>query len=246
MSLTEPKFWHALSSRDALEALEASADGLTEEESRSRLARFGPNELQEKEGLSPWKLFLEQFKNFLIIILFIAVALSAILGEVVDAAVILIIVMFATILGFVQEYRGERSLAALRRMTAPTATVLRGGQEQEIPAREVVPGDITIITTGDRVPGDARLLEAVNLKTDEAPLTGESVPVEKITEPVPEKAIIGDRRNMVYSGTTAVYGRGRAVVTATGMNTEFGQVAGMLQAVKQRATPPPDEPGPPR
>ena len=237
MSLPEPKTWHALSSRYALEALEASPDGLTEEESRSRLARFGPNELQEKEGLSPWKLFLEQFNNFLIILLLIAVALSAVLGEVVDASVILVIVIFATILGFVQEYRAERSLEALRRMTAPTATVLRGGQEQEIPTREVVPGDIILITTGDRVPGDALLLEAVNLKTDEASLTGESVAVEKTTDPLPEETVIGDRTNMVYSGTTAVYGRGRAVVTSTGMNTEFGQVAGMLQAVEQRATP---------
>ena len=141
MSLTEPKFWHALSSRDALQAVEARADGLTEEESRSRLARFGPNELQETEGLSPWKLFLEQFKNFLIIILFIAVALSAILGEVVDAAVILVIVMFATILGFIQEYRGERSLEALRRMTAPTAhsgrtrTPKRGKRYQKTPVK---------------------------------------------------------------------------------------------------------------
>ena len=237
MSLTEPKIWYALSSRDVLDALHTSADGLTEEESQSRLARFGPNELQEKEGISPWKLFLEQFKNFLIIILFIAVALSAAVGEVVDASVILLIVLFATILGFIQEYRSEKSLEALRKMTAPTATVLREGQEHEIPAGQVVPGDIILIATGDRVPGDARLLEAVNLRTDEAALTGESVAVEKITEPLVENAVIGDRRNMVYSGTTAVYGRGRAVVTATGMNTEFGQVAGMLQEVKQRATP---------
>ncbi len=237
MSLTEPRIWHALSSRDALEALEASADGLTEEESRSRLARFGPNELQEKEGLSAWKLFLEQFKSFLIIILLIAVALSAVLGEAVDAAVILLIVVFATILGFIQEYRADRSLEALRRMTAPTATVLRGGREQEIPARELVPGDIILITTGDRVPGDARLLEAVNLKADEAPLTGESVAVEKTTNPLPEKAAIGDRRNMVYTGTTAVYGRGRAVVTSTGINTEFGRIAGMLQGVEEGPTP---------
>ena len=114
--MTEPKIWHALSGHDTLEALEASADGLTEEESRSRLARFGPNELQEKEGLSPWKLFLGQFKSFLIIILLIAVALSAVLGEVVDAAVILIIVIFATILGFIQEFRAERSLESLRQM----------------------------------------------------------------------------------------------------------------------------------
>jgi Ca2+-transporting ATPase len=235
--LTEPTVWHALSGRDTLESLRTSADGLTEEESRSRLARFGPNELQEKKGLSAWKLFLGQFKSFLIIILLIAVVLSAILGEVVDAAVILIIVIFATILGFIQEYRAERSLEALRRMTAPTATVLRGGQEQVIPAREVVPGDITLIATGDRVPGDARLLEAVNLKTDEAALTGESMAVEKTTEPLSELAVIGDRRNMVFSGTTAVYGRGRAVVTTTGMNTEFGQIASMLQEVEERATP---------
>ena len=155
-----------------------------------------------------------------------------------EAIAIGVIVLFAVVLGFIQEYRAERALEALREMTAPVATVIRDGAEQELPARELVPGDIIVITTGDLIPADARLIEAVNLKIEEAALTGESVPVEKNSAlSLAENAVIGDRRNLIFTGTSATYGRGRAVVVSTGMQTEFGRIARMLQDVKKEITP---------
>ncbi|MBM3142360.1 MAG: calcium-transporting P-type ATPase, PMR1-type [Chloroflexi bacterium] len=231
------KDWHNLETPEVLTALNSKRDGLSQEEAQRRLDAFGPNELAEKEKISPWIIFLEQFKNFLIIILLVAVALSAIMGEVADAIVIFVIILFATGLGFVQEYRAERAMEALKRMAAPMASVLRGREETEIPSRELVPGDIIILRTGDRIPADCRLIEAVNLRTDEAPLTGESVPVEKTDRVLPREVSISDRKNIAFMGTAAVYGRGTAVVTATGMATEFGKIAAMLQEVEKEQTP---------
>ncbi|MFC1937534.1 cation-translocating P-type ATPase [Chloroflexota bacterium] len=231
------KDWYRLESTQVLASLKSSASGLSQQEAERRLTEFGPNELVKKEGISPWAIFLEQFKSFLIIILLIAVVLSAILGEVIDAIVIFVIILFACGLGFIQEYRAERAMEALKRMAAPLASVMRDGKETEIPAEELVPGDIVLLRTGDRIPADARLIEAVNLRTEEAPLTGESVPVEKTAAPLPRRVDVGDRKNMVFTGTAAVYGRGTAVVTATGMATEFGKIATMLQEVRQERTP---------
>jgi Ca2+-transporting ATPase len=229
--------WHNLEVSEVLASLDSKRDGLSQEEAQRHLAEFGPNELAEKEKISSWIIFLEQFKNFLIIILLVAVILSAIMGEVADAIVIFAIVLFAAGLGFIQEYRAEKAMEALKRMAAPMASVLRNGKEAEIPSRELVPGDIIIIRTGDRIPADCRLIEAVNLKADEASLTGESVPVEKTTQALPGEVNISDRKNMAFMGTAAVYGRGTAVVTATGMVTEFGKIATMLQEVKKEQTP---------
>ncbi len=226
-----------LETQEVLSALNTTSSGLSQEEAKRRLGEFGPNELVEKKKVSAWQLFLAQFKNFLIIILLVAVALSAVLGEVTDAIVIAVIVVFAAGLGFVQEYRAERAMAALKRMAAPTATVIRDGKEIEIPARELVPGDIVLLRTGDKIPADSRLITAVNLRTEEAPLTGESVPVEKTDKPISGEVSIGDRKNMTFMGTAAVYGRGAAVVTATGMATEFGKIATMLQEVVEGQTP---------
>ena len=237
MPIDVTREWHSLETHEVLTALDSGDSGLTSDEAQRRLVEFGPNELAEKKKVSAWAIFLEQFKSFLIIILLVAVALSAILGEVADAIVIGVIVLFASGLGFIQEYRAERAMEALKRMAAPTASVLRDGKEIEIPAAELVPGDIVSLRTGDRIPADARLIEAMNLRTDEASLTGESMPVEKTTEPVAKDIGIGDRRNMVHMGTAAVYGRGTAVVTATGMATEFGKIATMLQEVKVEQTP---------
>jgi Ca2+-transporting ATPase len=229
--------WYQRKAEDALSVFESRRDGLSQPEAQKRLGRYGANELAEKKGISPWLLFLRQFKSFLIIILLIAVALSAILGEVADAVIIGIIVLFASGLGFVQEYRAGRAMEALRRMAAPTASVRRGGKEVEIPAGELVPGDIIILRTGDKIAADARLIEAVNLKTSEAALTGESTPVEKNTAVIKGEAPVGDRGNMVYMGTAVIDGRGSAIVTATGMTTEFGKIAGLLQEVKAERTP---------
>jgi len=229
--------WYNLKPAEVISSLNSSSHGLSQQEAQKRLAEFGPNELVEKEKISPWAIFLEQFKSVLIIILLIAVVLSAVLGEVIDAIIIGVIVFFACGLGFIQEYRAERAMEALKKMAAPTASVLREDKETEIASRELVPGDIILLRTGDKIPADARLIEAINLKTDEASLTGESVPIEKISDPIEGDLSVGDRRNMVFMGTSAVYGRAKAMVTATGMTTEFGKIAGMLQEVKAERTP---------
>lgn len=231
------KPWHSLDVNEVLAALKASREGLSQKDAESRLAEFGPNELVKKKKISPWLIFLGQFNNFLIIILIIAVVLSAILGDILEAGVILVILFFAAGLGFIQEYRAERVLEALKKMAAPKARVQRNGEILDIPSKDLVPGDILILHTGDRVPADSRLLEAVNLKTNEASLTGESLPVEKELVNLSGEVILGDRKNMIYTGTTVVYGRGRAVVALTGMNTEFGKIAGMLEEVKSAPTP---------
>ncbi|OGO05450.1 MAG: ATPase [Chloroflexi bacterium RBG_13_54_9] len=230
--------WYDLPVEGAFQSLGSSPRGLTDEEARERLARFGPNELRRERGISPLAILLEQFKSILIIILLIAVIISVSLGEYLDGGVIFAIVLASAVLGFVQEYRAERAMEALQEMAAPTATVRRNGQETEITAKELVPGDIVLLKTGDRIPADLRLIEAVNLTVDEAPLTGESTPVEKVTRAIEgEELPVGDRANMAYMGTAANYGRGGGVVVSTGMATEFGKIASMLQEVGKEQTP---------
>jgi Ca2+-transporting ATPase len=231
--------WWMLSTMDCLAKLNTdAAAGLNEQEAKRLLSEYGPNELQAAHRVSPWTLLLQQFKNVLIIILLIATALSAFLGHEIEAIAIAVIVFFAVILGFVQEYRAERAIEALRQMAAPTANVIRDGRETNVPARELVPGDVIVLHAGDKIPADARLIEAINLQIEEAALTGESVPVEKNTAPIdsPNPAL-GDRKNIAYAGTAATYGRGRAVIVGTGMNTEFGKIAQMLQTVETGRTP---------
>ena len=230
--------WHALSVHETLAHLQSAATGLSPAEARERLTVYGPNALQGAHHVSGWSLLLAQFKNVLVIILLIAVGLSIFLGHIVEAIAIAVIVLFAVLLGFVQEYRAERAIEALRQMASPSATVVRDGEERQVPAPEVVPGDVILLHTGDKVPADGRLLDAVNLQVEEAVLTGESVAVEKHTTPLERgEYAVGDRKNMVYSGTTVAYGRGRAVVVATGMHTEFGKVARLLQTVEAGKTP---------
>ena len=211
--------------------------GLTQQEAQERLGRLGANELAKEERASPITLFFAQFKNTLIIILLVATILSASLGEIVDAVIISVIVLFCAVLGFVQEYRAERALDALKRMLAPTVRVLRDGIDLRIPSRELVPGDIMLLEAGDRIPADARLVEIHTLKCDEAPLTGESFPVEKSLKLLPLGVAVGDRCNVVFTGTTVTYGRGKAIVTCTGMNTEFGKIAEQVSSVSAEASP---------
>ena len=230
--------WHVLPLEAVVGHLESTPSGLSGAEASRRLAIYGPNELQGALRVSPWTLLLAQFKNVLIVILLVATVLSAFLGHAVEAVAIAVIVLFAVLLGFVQEYRADRALQALRRMAAPLARVFRDGRETEIPARDLVPGDVILVHTGDKIPADVRLLEAINLQIEESPLTGESVPVEKQTAPLADQELaLGDRQNMAYAGTAATYGRGRAVVVATGMETEFGKIAQMLQTVQTGKTP---------
>ncbi len=235
----EKKNYFNLSAEDTVRELGSDAShGLSSAVAAQRLAEYGQNELQAAGHISPWSILFEQFKNVLIQILLIATAISAFVGHSVEAIAIAVIVLFAVLLGFAQEYRAERAIEALRKMAAPTATILRDGNEMEIPARELVPGDIVLLQTGDRIPADGRLIQAVNLQVEEAALTGESVAVEKNIDLLSDSKLgIGDRKNMTYSGTLVSYGRGKAIVTATGMNTEFGKITGMLQAVETTKTP---------
>jgi Ca2+-transporting ATPase len=230
--------WHTQSVAAVLAQLSSSPSGLSSAEAARRLQEYGPNEIGAAKGTSPWALLFGQLQNVLIVILLVATALSAFLGHWVEAIAIAVIVIFAVLLGFIQEYRAERAIEALRRMAAPTATVLREGQENEVPAREIVPGDVVLLNAGDKVPADLRLIEAVNLKVEESALTGESVAVEKHTESFSEIDLpVGDRKNMAYAGTAATYGRGRGVVAATGGATEFGKIAQMIETIETGRTP---------
>jgi Ca2+-transporting ATPase len=230
--------WHSAEVEAVLEKLDTHPGrGLNRTEAARRLAEFGANELAKKRRTSPLGLFLSQFKNTLVIILVIATVLSALLGEVVDAAIIAAIVLFCAALGFIQEYRAERALDALKRMLAPTVRVLRDGVELSLPSRELVAGDIMLLEAGDRVPADGRLIDAHSLKCDEAPLTGESFPVDKSCRSMPEDTPAADRRNIVFTGTTVTYGRGRAVVVGTGTGTEFGKIAEQVSSARTEPTP---------
>lgn len=211
--------------------------GLSSEEAEKRLDKYGKNELKEEEKTSVVKLFLSQFKSFLIVILIAAALVSAFLGELVDALVILFTVVLAGVLGFVQEYRAEESIKLLKSLTSPEALVLRDGKEGKVPSSLLVPGDILLLQAGDRIPADARLLEALSMKVDESSLTGESVPVEKSINIFPPETPQPDRKNMVYTGTSVTYGRGKAVITATAMSTAFGKLAGLLGEIERDKTP---------
>ena len=234
----QTKPWHTQTTDEAFTQLHSQPGGLSNAEAVNRMGQYGPNELKAAHRVSPWEILLEQFKNVLILILLGATAISLSLGHGIESIVIAVIVLFAVVLGFVQEYRAERAIEALKQMAAPTATVLRDGTEAKIPARELVPGDVIFLHTGDRVPADARLLEAINLQVEEAALTGESVPVEKHVKALENSDLpTGDRKNMVYAGTAVTYGRGRALVVETAMQTEFGKIAQMLQDVETGRTP---------
>ena len=232
------QLWHSMNVDAALNELQADPDrGLSPEEVGKRLGQYGPNELMYEEKASPWALFFNQFKNILIVILIVATLLSALVGEYVDAAIILVIIVFVAVLGFVQEYRAERALDALKSMLTPMITVLRGGTELEVASKELVPGDVLVLEAGDRIPADARLVENHSIHCDEAPLTGESLPVTKELAPMRQDALVGDRKNMVFTGTLVTYGRGKAVVCATGMQTEFGKIAREVASVETEKTP---------
>ncbi len=230
--------WHTLSVDEIIEQLTTTSTGLAGAEAAARLQVHGPNELQALTSASAWHTFVAQFQNVLILILLAATAVSGFLGHTLEAVVITVIVFFAVLLGFLQEHRASRALEALRRMAAPAARVLRDAQETVVPARHLVPGDVVLLRTGDRVPADGRVLQAVNLAIDEAALTGESTAVEKTVGPLEDARLpLGDRRNMTYAGTLVVHGRGQAVIVSTGMSTEFGRIARMVETVEATRTP---------
>ncbi len=250
MTDSQARKWHAMTAEEAIRLLGSDPrTGLSEAEVRRRRERFGPNELQEAPRRTVWQMLLDQFNQFLVIILIIAAIVSAIIGwfeynrsgditEFVDAAAIMTIVILNAILGVVQEGKAEEALAALKKMAAPNARVLRDGYTQTVPARELVPGDVVLLETGNYVPADVRLLESVNLRIEEASLTGESVAVGKDARDVlPAEAVLGDRHNMAFMSTVVTYGRGQGLVVATGMETEIGQIAEMLQSYEEEMTP---------
>jgi P-type Ca2+ transporter type 2C len=218
--------------------------GLGDEEARARLAQYGPNALAAAKAVPAWQRLLSQFQDALVILLLIATGISAALWVLerdaalpYEAIAILAVVLLNATMGYLQESRAEAAVAALRAMSAPDATVIREGERRSVPASQIVPGDIILIEEGDTIPADGRLLESAALQTAEAPLTGESLPVTKHVAPISADAPLGDRDNMVFSGTAATYGHGKAVVTATGMDTEMGRIAGLLKATPDEITP---------
>ena len=236
--LNFPKPPHSLPPEEIYSILSTSPEGLTNAEARRRLEEFGPNELEEEASRSPLKIFLSQFANVLTFILLVAAAVSFGVGDQIEALVILLIVFACALLGFLQEWKADKALLALKQMAAPEAVVLREGRALKIPAREVVPGDILILASGDKVAADARLIETINLRVDESPLTGESTAVEKDASLLlPPETPLPERKNMVFAGTIVLNGRGKAVVVATGRETEFGKIAGLLKTVEEEGTP---------
>jgi P-type Ca2+ transporter type 2C len=231
--------WHSLSADDVLGRLETRHQtGLTLKEVAQRLERYGRNELAEKPRPTFLKLVIDQLNNFVVILLIVASLISAILGDYVEAGAILLIVVLNAVLGVVQERRAEGALAALKKLASPEAQVLRDGHRVSVPAPELVPGDIVFLESGNFVPADIRLLDAVNLRVEEAALTGESVPVQKNAAAVMDaNSTLGDRKNTVFMGTVVSYGRGRGIVVSTGMRTQLGMIADMLQSVEEEETP---------
>jgi len=231
--------WHLLDTKEVISNLSTDRDlGLSSSDAQRRLSEYGRNELKEKKKRTPLGMLLDQFKDFMIIVLIAAAVVSGVIGEPSDTIAIIVIVVLNAIIGFVQEYRAEKAVEALKKMAAQNAIVIRDGTQRTLPAEELVPGDIVILEAGGIVPADIRLLEVAHLKAEEAALTGESVPTEKHTKPLHDKHLpLGDRKNMLYKGTFITYGRGVGVVVSTAMETEIGKIATMLQEEEEVKTP---------
>ncbi|HNE05805.1 MAG TPA: HAD-IC family P-type ATPase, partial [Anaerolineales bacterium] len=230
--------WHALEAEQVMRDLEVHDEGLTTAEAEKRLAHYGQNQLQEAPRPGFLAMLWDQLNNFVVILLIVASVISALLGDYVEAIAIMAIVVLNAILGIIQEQRAEQALAALKKLAAPEAQVMRDGSRKSVPAYNLVPGDIVFLEAGNFIPADLRLLEAVNLRVEEASLTGESLPVQKNASTLLDKNVpLGDRKNTAFMGTVVSYGRGRGVVTSTGMNTQLGLIATMLQSVESEETP---------
>jgi Ca2+-transporting ATPase len=229
--------WHSKNAEQVLSELKVDQQGLNSGEVKRRLEEYGYNELKAKKGITPLQIFLNQFKDVFVIMLLVATIISFLIGETIDAITIAVIVILNSVVGFIQEYRSEKAMEAMKKLTAPKARVIRNGNEMMVDAREIVPGDIVLLEAGDRVPADGRLIETVDLKADEAVLTGESTDVTKNLGVLKDDAPIADRKNSVFMATHMTYGRGKAVVTATGMKTEFGKIAELVQTMEVEESP---------
>ena len=237
--LTDQVIWHVLDTETVLQRLEVDVNsGLSTLQINERLTQYGENELIEKGLTSPLTILWEQLTNPLVLLLIFAAALSALLGKIDSFIAISAIVILNAILGVVQEYRAEQAMAALRKMAAPLVRVRRGGQVIDMDARHLVPGDVIILEAGSIIPADSRLVDSANLRVQEASLTGESQPVDKVLGALTDhNAALGDRANMLYMGTSVTYGRGSAVVVETGMKTQLGRIAELIQSVTSEKTP---------
>jgi Ca2+-transporting ATPase len=235
----EPRHpWHQMTEEAVLATLQSTPQGLSAAEVQERRATFGPNELTEGRRRTPLRMFFEQFTDFMIIVLLVAAVISGFIGEAKDTVAIVVILILNAVIGFIQEYRAERAMEALKAMAAPTATTIRDGGIVVVPATELVPGDVVLIEAGGIVPADLRLVDSAHLRVDESALTGESIPVEKSTDAIPQDIpSLGDRHNMAYKGTIVTYGHGHGVAVATGMRTEFGKIAALLQGAEDIKTP---------
>ena len=232
------KSWYRQTAEETIKELNSNREGLTVNEAAKRLEQYGPNKLVEKAKKGPVSMFIEQFKDFMILILLAAALIAGIIGELTDTLVIIAIVIANAVIGFIQEYRAEKAMDALKAMAAPQAMVIRENAVSKVPSSEVVPGDIVILEAGAVVPADLRLIEVALVRVNEAALTGESVPVEKHAGAIDrDNLALGDRLNMAYKGTVVTYGRGLGIVTATGMKTELGKIAAMLQDEAEVKTP---------
>ena len=232
------KCWHELTSQETTSLLQSdAATGLSAVAAAERLTAYGYNELQEKASEPLWQKFINQFKDFLVLILIAASLISVLVGETADSLVIIAIVLLNACLGVFQEAKAEKALAALKEMSAPTAKVLRDGDTTVLSSKELVPGDIVLLEAGDYIPGDLRIIESFNLKVEEASLTGESVPVDKNAAAAAADAALADRHNMGFMSTVVTYGRGKGIIVDTGMNTEIGKIAEMLQTVEAESSP---------
>ncbi len=229
--------WHTLSTEEALRELNSGLDGLSQEQARRRLEQYGPNTLKPPPGPKAWLRFLAQFHNVLIYILLVAGAVTALLGHWVDSSVIFAVVLINAVIGFLQEGKAERAMDAIRNLLSLSAMALRDGHRRQIPASELVPGDLVQLEAGDRVPADLRLLRVRDLRVDEAALTGESLPVEKATARVPENAPVAERFNMAYSGTLVTYGQALGLVVSTAEKTQVGRISELLGSVNPLTTP---------
>ncbi|MET0092359.1 MAG: HAD-IC family P-type ATPase, partial [Sedimenticola sp.] len=229
--------WHALTLTQALEQVDSATDGLTAAQARHRLESYGPNRLPEVKPRSPLIRFLAQFHDVLIYVLLIAGVVTALLQHWLDSGVIFGVVVINALIGFIQEGKAEDALRAIRQMLSPQAMVLRDGKRTTIPSDELVPGDVVVLQSGDKVPADLRLFHSKGLQIEEASLTGESVPVEKCVEPMPRATVLADRCCMAYSGTLVTHGQGSGVVIATGGETEIGRISSLVASVEQLTTP---------
>lgn len=228
--------WHTRPAEDAVREFKTSTEGLSEAESEARLTECGFNELKKRKGRGVISIFSDQFKELLVVVLIAATVISFFLGETTDGYIILIIIIINAFMGLAQEYKAEKAIERLKELASPVATVMREKEVKDIPAKEIVPGDVIILESGDFIPADGRLFESSYLNVEEAPLTGESVPSLKVIEVLPD-APLADRENMVYMGTNVTSGRGKAIVTATGMNTEMGKIAEVIQSMEREKTP---------